>query len=206
MIYLHGVSDNKGSSIGVAAHFLPLGFDVIAYDSRAHGTSGGDYCTYGYHEKGDLKRIVQRVREGPIFLLGSSMGAATALQAAPDLPRVKAIVTIDVFSDLRSVARERMPSFIPNYLLRLAFRRGENLAHFKVDHVSPLISAARLSVPTLVIHGANDMATLPVNSSRVHTALKGKKELLLVEGAGHSQAASMPETWTVIKEWVLNAL
>lgn len=38
LIYLHGVADNRGSSVGIAEHFVPLGFDVVAYDSRAHET------------------------------------------------------------------------------------------------------------------------------------------------------------------------
>src|SRR5687767_14962562 len=41
IIYLHGVADNRGSAEGVVARFRPRGFDVIAYDSRAHGGSGG---------------------------------------------------------------------------------------------------------------------------------------------------------------------
>ena len=47
LVYLHGVSDNRGTSVGIADHFLARGFDVVAYDSRAHGESGGDACTYG---------------------------------------------------------------------------------------------------------------------------------------------------------------
>jgi hypothetical protein len=31
---------------------------VIAYDSRAHGESGGDACTYGFFEKEDLRRVL----------------------------------------------------------------------------------------------------------------------------------------------------
>lgn len=31
--------------------FCKLGFDVVAYDSRANGESEGDACTYGFHEK-----------------------------------------------------------------------------------------------------------------------------------------------------------
>jgi pimeloyl-ACP methyl ester carboxylesterase len=31
------------------------GFDVIAYDNRAHGNSGGEACTYWFCEKEDLQ-------------------------------------------------------------------------------------------------------------------------------------------------------
>ena len=39
LVYLHGLADNRGTSVGIADHFLARGFDVIAYDSRAHGES-----------------------------------------------------------------------------------------------------------------------------------------------------------------------
>jgi len=39
IVYLHGVADNRTSSTGVIERFGRLGFDVIAYDSRAHGDS-----------------------------------------------------------------------------------------------------------------------------------------------------------------------
>src|SRR4029079_174201 len=37
IVVLHGVADNRGSSVGLADHFLARGYDVVAYDSRAHG-------------------------------------------------------------------------------------------------------------------------------------------------------------------------
>src|SRR5215831_12819309 len=56
LVYLHGVGDNRDSGKWIADHFTRRGFDVLAYDSRAHGASGGDACTYGYFEKTDLRR------------------------------------------------------------------------------------------------------------------------------------------------------
>ena len=41
LIYLHGVADNRMSGTGIGQRFAQKGFDVIAYDSRAHGESGG---------------------------------------------------------------------------------------------------------------------------------------------------------------------
>jgi pimeloyl-ACP methyl ester carboxylesterase len=42
IVYLHGVADNRVSAIGVIQRFVNRGFDVVAYDSRAHGESGGE--------------------------------------------------------------------------------------------------------------------------------------------------------------------
>src|SRR4029079_12296849 len=51
VIYLHGSADNRTSGLFVAQRFTPRGYDVVVYDSRAHGESGGEACTYGYYEK-----------------------------------------------------------------------------------------------------------------------------------------------------------
>ena len=79
VVYLHGIGDNRASGIGIAQHFNALGFDVLAYDSRAHGESGGDACTYGFYEKKDLSRAIDRLGGGPVLAFGISLGAAVAL-------------------------------------------------------------------------------------------------------------------------------
>ena len=84
-----GVADNRGSGAGIVRRFVDRRFDVIAYDSRAHGDSGGDACTYGYFEKEDLRRVLDTVPPGPVVLIGTSLGAAVALQAAAALARVQ---------------------------------------------------------------------------------------------------------------------
>src|SRR5258706_1593782 len=37
IVYLHGIADNRTSGAGIAQRFGGRGFDVVAYDSRAHG-------------------------------------------------------------------------------------------------------------------------------------------------------------------------
>jgi pimeloyl-ACP methyl ester carboxylesterase len=61
IVYLHGSADNRASVVGVAKRYVPKGYDVLAYDSRAHGDSTGDACTYGYYEKRALARVAGRV-------------------------------------------------------------------------------------------------------------------------------------------------
>ena len=46
LVYLHGVADNRTSGTGAVERFGRRGFDVVAYDSRAHGESEGDVCIW----------------------------------------------------------------------------------------------------------------------------------------------------------------
>lgn len=124
VVYLHGVADNRGSSVGAIQRLVPHGFDVIAYDSRAHGASGGDRCTYGFYEKRDLQRVLDQLNVNDAIVIGHSLGAAVALQAVSIDARIRAVVAASTFSDLRTIATERAYGF-PSWSLGPAFARAE---------------------------------------------------------------------------------
>jgi uncharacterized protein len=201
LVYLHGVGDNRGSSVGIADHYVPRGFDVIAYDSRAHGDSQGDACTYGYYEKRDLRRVLARIDARPIILLGSSLGAAVALQTAAEDRRVDAVIAVAAFSDLRTVANERAPFFASKRNVNEALRQAEGSAHFRVDDVSPVGAAARIEVPTIVVHGDHDAETPYQHSTRIFAALREPKRIVLVPNRGHHDSLT-PEVWRDIDGWL----
>jgi pimeloyl-ACP methyl ester carboxylesterase len=201
LIYLHGVADNRASGAGVIARFQKRGFDVVAYDSRAHGESGGDACTYGYFEKEDLRRVLDTVRPGPVILVGSSLGAAIALQLAAIDERVSVVVAAECFSDLRTVVTERAPFFFTSGVVGRAIQLAERQGQFQIDDVSPAAAARTLKVPTLIIHGADDVDTPPDHSHRVFAGLAGPKKLILVPGARHNESLQGP-VWEEIENWM----
>ena len=205
IVYLHGVADNRTSARGVIRRFGARGFDVIAYDGRAHGESSGDICTYGFFEKQDLRRVLASLQPGPVVLLGASLGAAVALQAAADDDRVSAVIAAETFSDLRTVATERAPFFFTSGILKRAFAVAERRGGFPVDEVSPLAAAASITAPVLLIHGQADSDTPPAHSQRVLAALKGPKRLVLVAGAGHNDSLR-PHVWDEIESWLDDVL
>ena len=201
LIYLHGVADNRGSSTGVVQRYRSRGFDVIAYDSRAHGQSTGDSCTYGYYEKQDLAHVIDTLADGPVVLIGTSLGAAVALQAAAADPRIRVVVAAETFSDLRTVASERAPFFFTAGTIDRAFTMAARDGRFAVTDVSPLRAAPRIQVPVLLIHGAADRETPPSHSQRVFEALPGRRRLILVPGKGHNQSLS-DSVWSDVDRWI----
>jgi uncharacterized protein len=201
VIYLHGFADNRGSSAGLFESFPAKGFDVIAYDSRAHGDSGGDACTFGVMEKQDLQKVIDTAGEGPVVLIGSSLGAAVAIQAAAVDPRVSAVVAAEVFSDLRTVATERAPSFLTGGTLEKALLTAEREGRFRISDASPELAARSIGIPVLLIHGSADSETPPKHSQRVYEALAGPKRLILVPGAGHNESLR-GGVWKDIAAWI----
>lgn len=201
VVYLHGIADNRSSAAGIVDRFVSRGFDLIAYDSRAHGVSGGEHCTYGYYEKLDLRRVLDQVDADHVILIGHSLGAAVALQTAAVDPRIRAVVAAASYSDLRTIATERAPFFFTPGSIAGAFKRAEQDANFRVDEVSPVNAAANISVPVLIIHGEADRNTAPSHAQRIYAALRGPKKLLLVPGAGHNDVLR-GEVWKEIGDWL----
>ena len=204
VIYLHGIADNRGSSTGAIQRYVPRGFDVIAYDGRRHGDSGGDLCTYGFSRSaicgGDRRLTGARDPDGHVTRRrGGAAGGATD-------PRVASIVAAEVFSDLRTVATERAPRFLPQPIIRKAFRIAEERGGFLVDAVSPADAARSIRAPTLLIHGAADHETPPAHSQRVYEALAGPRRLILVPGVGHNQSLNAPGIWGEIDKWIEESL
>jgi pimeloyl-ACP methyl ester carboxylesterase len=206
VVYLHGIADNRGSGLAAALRFSARGFDVVAYDSRAHGDSGGETCTYGFYEKRDLQRVLDVLESGPVIVMGSSLGGAVALQAAAEDARISAVIAAESFSDLRTVAAERAPWFFTATTVRQALALAETKGRFQVDAVSPRDAARRISVPVLLIHGAVDHETPPEHSRRIFESLNGRKRLLLVEDVGHNQSLHASSVWSEIESWIESVL
>jgi pimeloyl-ACP methyl ester carboxylesterase len=200
VVYMHGVGDNRASGVWIAERLVKRGFDVLAYDSRAHGDSGGDACTYGFFERHDLRGALDTLGIHRAILVGVSLGAAVALQAAADDPRIMGVVAVATFSDLVSIARDRAPFIASGTQIREAFALAEREANFRVADVSPVKAAARIHVPVLLVHGADDHETRPVHSERVYAALAGARRLMLVKGAGHDDA--LGKAWPEVEAWV----
>ncbi len=123
-MYLHGIGDNRSGAAGVVERFGPQGFEVVAYDSRAHGQSDGTMCTYGIRERQDLRRVIATIPAGPVILVGSSLGAAVAIQTASVEPRVSGVV---------AVASARLVN-VPVLLLHGADDRETSPRHSRLVH------------------------------------------------------------------------
>jgi hypothetical protein len=195
ILYLHGVGDNKISGLRLAKVLQARHFNVLMYDSRAHGRSGGGFCTYGYYEKYDVAKAIDVLQEkktislGAIGAFGTSMGAAVAVQAASLENRIRAVVAEGCFTNLRTITvdyQKRLLWMPWHFLRNVAMKRSEYIAHFSHHDVSPLRALANVHVPILFIHGKDDLFIKYQYSEQLYAAAHEPKELYLIEGADHT--------------------
>ena len=59
IVLLHGHGSCKEAELGLARLFSDHGYQCLLYDARAHGESGGLYCTFGFYERRDFARFVE---------------------------------------------------------------------------------------------------------------------------------------------------
>ena len=199
VVLLHGYTGSKEMMYGYAYWYWTHGYSVLAPDFRCQGESEGDYIGLGATDSKDLEGwidlILEREPEAEIVLHGLSMGASTALmycgqENVPD--NIKAVISDCAFTDAYSMFKEKigswfhLPAFpvVDSAELMIRLRAGYDL-----KETSPLKAVSASSVPTLFIHGEEDRM-IPVSMCReLYDAAACEKEIMIVEGAGHAQAA-----------------
>jgi pimeloyl-ACP methyl ester carboxylesterase len=200
VLLFHGVSDNRMGMLGQAQLLLRHGYSVGMMDARAHGESGGSIATYGWLERNDTRAIANALyaAETPrtLFALGSSMGAAIALQSAAVEPRIAGVVAESSFSDLQEVAYDYAGLHWTPWLGRTIFRPGiwtglyemEKRGGFAASDVSPGKAVALRPFPVLLICDALDHTIPCRHSRRLLEAATGPKQLWEVPLSGHAAA------------------
>lgn len=98
VVLLHGLSATRRNVLQGSNHLLRSGYRLIGYDARGHGISdpAPQRDAYEYSDlTTDLDAVLDHLDLDRFVLVGSSMGAATAMAFALDQPqRVQAMVQI----------------------------------------------------------------------------------------------------------------
>lgn len=140
------------------------GFNVVAFDNRAHGKSEGTYCTYGYNEKRDVSAIVDYIEKrqpnSPVVVWGHSLGGCIAIMALEHDPRIDAGIVESTFTDLHQIVYDYQQRMFKGWGARFLSDRVTNkaaeIANFDPYSVNPLRSVQRIKQPVFLSHGTAD--------------------------------------------------
>ena len=201
LIFVHGIGSVRSgdNAVELATRMVDLGYNVLLFDLRGHGSSEGDKVSGGFFERWDvlgaLDYLVERgVDPSRMGLMGFSMGAATLIMAATEEPRITAVVADSPFADASDlIARESarktpfpewmMPIFIPTTKLMARTIYGIN-----IGSLVPEKSVAELGYPIFVIHGLADDRIPWEHGQRVAAAAEEGSSLWLLPGVDHVDA------------------
>lgn len=191
---LHGIGSCKNAMLSTVNMFASEGFNCVCYDSRAQGESGGLNCTFGYYEKKDLSIYIDSVtikfpNSAPYAVFGHSLGAAIAIQAMAEDKRIVCGISESPFANLRETIHDyfaRITFFRISWISDEAMKYSEQIAHFNVDSVQPVLSAKKIFQPTMIIHGSDDINISPKYGKEIFNNLSSIEKIWYpILGANH---------------------
>lgn len=198
VLLLHGISSCKETQFQKAALLAARGWNSLSVDLRAHGESGGDYCTFGDCEKKDLKAVLDTLlarkpllQAQPVGIWGASLGGAIALQTLAWAPRLDFGIIESTFDEYPKVAEEYGADLMLGlrfpWLTRHVLAKSGVIARFDPFSVKPVEAAAQIRRPMLFAHGsADDKIPLDFNRRNFEAVPDARKIWIEVPGAGHN--------------------
>lgn len=175
ILYCHGNTGSIAHRIGVFRHLRRLKVNLLAFDYRGYGRSGGSPSEAGLFEdvRAAYEYLVEVIGQDPgeIILFGHSLGGAVAVDCALDCP-VAGLVVQSSFTHIRDAAKAMFPTLPLHLAATRQFRSID-----KVD---------RIHVPKLFIHGDSDESVPVELGKKLFEVASEPKELYIVRHAGHN--------------------
>jgi pimeloyl-ACP methyl ester carboxylesterase len=194
VILLHGIRSNKGYFIDLSNFLSKNGYNSVALDLRAHGESGGQFCTFGVNEKKDIQILVDYLYENEnlnhIGIWGQSLGGAIGLQAMGIDDRLEFGIIESAFSDFKTIVNDYFDlhagfSFAPfsNYLVN----RTGSIAEFNPNEAKPIEYCENIKQPILIVHGNDDKRiNIKYGKDNFSKIQSTDKEFIEIDSANHT--------------------
>jgi pimeloyl-ACP methyl ester carboxylesterase len=178
IVLIHGYADAKVGAIAWGPLFHALGYNILAIDLRAHGESGGTYCTGAFFERDDLSQAIDQLRAArphetkKLVLFGVSLGAAVAAAVAARRDDIAAVIMDSPYPDYRDAvdAHSVLLGQPQGLVQRLGVHFAEWLSGARFNAVRPVDLIRRIAAPLLIIQAGTDPFVPPADAAAVERA------------------------------------
>jgi fermentation-respiration switch protein FrsA (DUF1100 family) len=195
IILCHGRGTCRSDILPATQHLVSRGhYNLLYFDFRNHGESGGRKTTLGRLETLDLEAALDWVKKAKpdrsrrVGVYGLSMGAAVVILAAARRPEIEAVAAESAYGSIgRSVAQfgkilYGLPAWAVPYTMwwtraRLGFNPETAAAERVVGRIAPR--------PIFLLQGGADDRVPPSEGERLFNRAGEPKSLWTVPGAGH---------------------
>lgn len=216
VVLCHGIWTGRRECLPLALRFREAGYNVLVFDFRAHGTSGGRFTSVGHHEANDVIGAVQYLMERPevdpsrIGVVGFSMGAAATIQAAARCDDIAVLVADSAYASFIDAARYsfRLVTRVPHFpMANLAMQWAKWLLNVDATQLRPVDVIGRIAPrPILLTHGVLDEIVPVRHAYTLFQAAEEPKELWIVPDVHHVGARDRdPEGYFARVEGFLSA-
>ena len=196
VIIVHGYTNNALEMLDVAYNFYKKGYSILLIDQRAHGKSDGVYSTHGFYERKDMLSwidYINKKKKTKIILYGISMGGTVIMRTVgenlPDnvicaIEDCGFISNYDQFYNQLKYLKFLPKPIISSFNIFSSIFFGFNIYKFKPEEI--LMNG---KIPFMFIHGSSDKLVPPKNAYDAYQLYKGKKKLLIIDGAKHMKSS-----------------
>ncbi len=195
VLFLHGNAENISTHIG-SVHWLPeAGYNVLLFDYRGYGKSGGVAELHGVMRDAEaaIKQMIEmdETRGLPVIVYGQSIGAAIASYIVAHShyrDQIDAAIIESGFSSYRQIVREKLASFWLTWPLQYPLSWTVSDDYKPIDAI-PLIAP----IPLLLVYSEEDFIIPPHHGQQLFEAANQPKQLWLVPNGRHISVFARPE-------------
>ncbi|WP_084342595.1 alpha/beta hydrolase family protein [Janibacter corallicola] len=187
---------NHPATKRVAAELTARGMAVLRFDFTGLGDSGGDFAGSTFSSNvADIVRAADWLRENhgaPTMLVGHSLGGASVIPAALDVPEVAAVATIaapaspehviHLFEGILDQVRSEGSAEVVLAGKRITISR-DFVRDLRETGISD--AARNLDRPLLILHSPEDELVELTNANGIFRAARHPKSFIALDGANH---------------------
>ncbi|MES0880190.1 alpha/beta hydrolase [Roseibium sp. SCP14] len=187
VLYFHGNSGNVSTRWKRFKQILDSGFGLYAPSHRGYAGSEGSPSEAAIIS--DALEHFDKVTAvgGPVIVHGESLGTGIATAVAAQRPDANLLVLEAPYTALVDMAFEQYPWLPVNLLMKDQMPTRERIGD--------------VNAPVLIIHGTADRVIPVEHGRRLFERAPDPKELLIVEGVGHSDLWTNGLWQAVLKKW-----
>jgi hypothetical protein len=185
IVYFHGNGETVNDYDTIVPFYLEAGFNIFVATYRGYGWSTGEPSVSALFDDGAivLHYFISYCRENnlseEIFVMGRSLGSACSIDLAYRYPELlKGLIIESGFANT----------------LPLAARLGYDVTRSGLteqDCFNNLMKIEEISLPTLILHGAEDQLIPLAEAVKLQAESGAKtKQLFIVPGADHNSLIS----------------
>ena len=192
VLFLHGNAGNISHRLDSVQMFHRLGYDILIFDYRGYGNSGGTPSEEGTYRDADAAwRYLAEQKQVPacrIVLFGESMGGAIAAQLA-SREKPAALVIASGFTSVPDLAQQLYPWLPARWLARI---RYDTRAYLRT-----------VTAPVLIAHSPQDEIVPYAHGQALFAAADPPRQFLELAGGHNDGFIFMRESWTgVLQEFL----